>query len=142
MHQKRHFFQPQRQPDMELVGYLHRWSVLPRNRKKNQYLHYILSADEPVLHDHPWDFKSVILSGGYIEHTPEGEILRTAGDVFQKRAKDLHYISHVNPDTWTMVFTGPTVRDWGFLVEGDWISHTDYQGRQLKSIFRNGYSQS
>ena len=131
---------PHRLPDLELVGYLHRWCIVPRSKSKNQYLHQILSADEPILHDHPWDFKSMILTGSYIETTPEGEFTRRAGDMYEKKATDLHYIKSVEENTWTMVFTGPNVRDWGFQIEGEWVSHDQYEGRRLESIFRNGYS--
>jgi len=134
-------FQPDRLPDLELVGYLHRWCVVPRSRQKNQYLHKILSADDPVFHDHPWSFRSVILSGGYIEMTPQGRYQRNAGDVYDKRETDLHYIESVMPDTWSMVFTGPTVREWGFEIDGQWISHQHYSERPLQAIFRNGYEE-
>ncbi|MFT5804979.1 MAG: hypothetical protein ACI9R8_002029 [Candidatus Paceibacteria bacterium] len=133
-------FQPSRAPDMELVGYLHRWCIKPRGRDENQYLHHILAPDYPVLHDHPWTFKSIILHGGYTEMTPTGLVERQAGDVYEKKADDLHYISAVLPDTWTLIFTGPTTRDWGFLSDGQWISHSDFTERRIKLITRNGYS--
>ncbi|MCB1644624.1 MAG: hypothetical protein KDI36_04185 [Pseudomonadales bacterium] len=132
-------FHPERLPDLELVGYLHRWCVIPRSRGKNQYLHHILSGDEPVFHDHPWDFRSLILSGGYTEMTPEGPVERNPGDVYDKTATDLHYIATVKPDTWTMIFTGPTIRDWGFQIDGQWIAHEAYENRPLTAITRNGY---
>ncbi len=33
-------------------------------------IHKILKSDELCLHDHPWKFISLILKGGYWEHTP------------------------------------------------------------------------
>ena len=134
-------FQPSRAPDMELVGYLHRWCVTPRGRGENQYLHRILAPDYPVLHDHPWAFKSMILHGGYTEMPPAGLITRQAGDVYEKQAGDLHYIAAVLPDTWTLIFTGPTSRDWGFLSNGQWISHSTFTERRVEQITRNGYSE-
>ena len=133
-------FAPPRAPDLELVGYLHRWCVKPRSRGENQYLHHILAADYPVLHEHPWSFKAMMLSGGYTEMTPEGPVVRQAGDVYEKQATDLHYIATVKPDTWTMVFTGPTIRDWGFLDAGQWISHSDFTERRVEAITRNNYT--
>jgi hypothetical protein len=123
------------------VGYLHRWCVKPRSKGANQYLHNILAPDYPVLHDHPWAFKSMILHGGYTEMTTTGLIERQAGDVYEKKANDLHYISAVLPNTWSLIFTGPTTRDWGFLSEGQWISHSDFTERRVEQITRNGYSE-
>jgi hypothetical protein len=132
-------FEPPRLVDLELVGYLHRWCVKPRSKGENQYLHHILAPDYPVLHDHPWDFKSLILSGGYTEMTPNGPVQHSAGDVYSRRATDLHYITEVQANTWTMIFTGPTLRDWGFLHNDQWISHADFTERRVESITRNGY---
>ncbi|MGK0500823.1 MAG: hypothetical protein ACJAYG_002477 [Oceanicoccus sp.] len=130
---------PNRLADMELVGYLHRWCIKKRSKQGNQYLHHIVSADEPILHDHPWDFRSMILSGGYTELTPAGEFVRIAGDIYDKKATDLHYISHVEPNTWTIVFTGETIRNWGFLIKDKWVDHEDFPDRPIEAIFRNGY---
>jgi len=82
----------------------------------------------------------MILHGGYTEMTPTGLVERQAGDVYEKQADDLHYISAVLPDTWTLIFTGPSIRDWGFLSDGQWISHSDFTERRIKLITRNGYS--
>ncbi|MBV1879972.1 MAG: hypothetical protein KUG79_20190 [Pseudomonadales bacterium] len=132
---------PQRLPDLELVGYLQRWCVTERSRRGNQYLHHIMAADEPVMHDHPWDFKSTILAGGYTEMTPAGEVIYRQGDVVEKSATDLHYIAAVLPNTWSMILTGESVRDWGFLLDDEWVSHNDYQGARMDAIFRNGYGE-
>jgi hypothetical protein len=132
---------PNRLADMELVGYLRRWSMKKRSKLANQYLHNILSADEPILHDHPWNFRSMILTGGYIEVTPEAEFHRNAGDVYDKEATDLHYIRHVEPNTWTMIFTEKTIRNWGFMLDDKWVAHEDFPGRPLEAIFRNGYKE-
>jgi hypothetical protein len=126
---------------MELVGYLHRWCIKARSRGENQYLHHILAPDYPVLHDHPWAFKSMILHGGYTEKTTAGLVEHQAGDVFEKQATDLHYIAEVLPDTWTLIFTGSTTRDWGFLSNGQWISHSEFTERRVEQITRNGYSE-
>lgn len=50
--------------------YLRRWFLIPRNRVFNLYLHQFLRDDDDrALHDHPWWSASLILDGGYIEHT-------------------------------------------------------------------------
>ncbi|MGH3970512.1 MAG: hypothetical protein ACRDTV_20930, partial [Mycobacterium sp.] len=59
----------------EIIGdleapYLLRWYLLPRNRHLNIYLHHFHRSDDPdVLHDHPWDFVSILIAGRYIEIT-------------------------------------------------------------------------
>ena len=133
---------PVRLADMELVGYLERWCLRPRSDVGNLYLHHIIAGDEPVMHDHPWDFESQILLGGYTEMTATGVVERRVGDVFSKRATDLHYILSVLPNTWTRITTGRKSRDWGFVRDGRWVSHTAYGGRRMEAIFRNGYAES
>ena len=132
---------PQRLADMELVGYLERWCLQPRSSRGNHYLHHILTGDEPVMHDHPWDFESEILLGGYLEMTEVGLVQRNAGTVYCKAAADLHYIVSVLPDTWTRIRTGPKVRDWGFVHGGEWVSHIAYGGRRMQAVYRNGYAE-
>jgi hypothetical protein len=38
-------------------------------------LHKILQSDEDCLHDHPWNFLSIILDGGYWERTTAEQVL-------------------------------------------------------------------
>lgn len=132
---------PDRLPDLELVGYLHRWCLVPRNRECNIYLHHIIGPDEPVMHDHPWRFKSIILNGEYLEFTDNGAQIRTAGFSHTMEARDSHFIEHVAPDTWTLIITGPIEREWGFWIDNQWVHHRDYEGRgqRFEVIKRNGY---
>ena len=87
-----------RKPDF-VIGddYLRRWWVIPRNPGANVYLHEILhSDDDRALHDHPWANTTIVLSGGYIEHTPDGVFERKSGDVVTRPADALHRL--VVPD--------------------------------------------
>jgi len=55
-----------------LLDYMERyWIILPRNKKiPSIRLHHLLSSDsDRALHDHPWWYFSIILSGGYWEVT-------------------------------------------------------------------------
>lgn len=48
--------------------YLRRWFITPRSWKKRVFLHCILRPDEDRhLHDHPWNFATLVLKGGYDE---------------------------------------------------------------------------
>ena len=55
--------------------YLERYYLFLKNRKSfafNITLHRILKSDLDDLHDHPWPWVTVILKGGYWEHTRAG----------------------------------------------------------------------
>jgi hypothetical protein len=135
-----------RQPDF-VIGdptspYLRRWWVIPRNRFFNIYLHHICrSDDDRALHDHPWASCSIILKGGYWEHTPDGRFWRKPGSVRFRRATAAHrlelsqesvFVTHaaywtkqvervtIRTPAWTLFITGPRVREWGFLCPKGW----------------------
>jgi hypothetical protein len=93
-------------------------------------VHHIATADwDRDMHDHPWNFVSVVLAGGYTEDRPpcrhkpqwiDGDELRTASrrsapSVAFRRATDRHVISSVDPETWTLFIYGPILQWWGFL---------------------------
>src|SRR6185312_6999729 len=61
---------------------LQRWFVVPRNFFNNVYLHrFLRSDDDRALHDHPWDNRSWVLSGEYVEHLQDGSsVTRFQGD--------------------------------------------------------------
>lgn len=48
--------------------YMIRWYIF-NSRNFSVKLHNILKSDHDCVHDHPWDFISIILKGGYIEHS-------------------------------------------------------------------------
>ena len=115
-----------REPDL-LIGprddpYMRRWWVVPRNEMQNCYLHEILhSDDDRALHDHPFANTSVVIDGSYIEHTPEGQFTRTAGDVVTREPEALHRLELIGKRAVTLFFTGPVVRQWGFDCPQGWI---------------------
>lgn len=111
--------------------YLSRWWVLPPNRYFNAYVHrFHRSDDDRALHDHPWPWCSIILSGGYIEHTI------AAGGVHRRKwqapgtmrfgvPRAAHRIELVEsfPCLWearTLFIRGPKVREWGFHCPRGW----------------------
>lgn len=109
--------------------YLRRWWIVPRNPGCNVYLHeFSGSDDDRAMHDHPWDNTSYILSGRYIEHTPEGGFLREAGDIVQRRAVALHRIEVFadEPPVISLFITGPKVREWGFACPQGWVHWQDF----------------
>lgn len=130
-----------REPDF-VIGpkddpYLRRWWIIPRNRFFNIYLNQILrSDDDRALHDHPWWNLSLILKGGYYEHTPCGLCgsptchetrvkHRVAGDVVFRGPKAAHRLVLTKP-AWTLFITGPRIREWGFWCPKGWVKWTDF----------------
>lgn len=90
--------------------------------------HEILCSDRLELHDHPWDFLSVIMSGRYIERTPDGEQEWGAGSVLARRAEDLHRLTLPDGPVWTLVVTGATRRRWGFDTPAGWVPWREHLG--------------
>ena len=114
----------------------------------NTFIHRFMLSDDPVFHNHPWDwYLTIILKGGYWEHTPWGTTWRGPGSwKFQRgnvlvpypRTKqvnlqpgvneinfkcvtlhsDLHWVEVPKPgETWTLFTRGRTFGDWGFVPD-------------------------
>ena len=105
--------------------YLRRWYLIPKNRHVNIYLHHFArSDDDRALHDHPWSFASILISGAYLEIADTGLHLRRPGSAAVRRADHRHRIQLLpGPDgaergCWTLVVTGPHRRQWGFWCGG------------------------
>lgn len=104
------------------------------------YVHQLCRSDQDLdPHDHPWHFQSVILEGSYHEMSncypdfngPQYKQYYT-GDVIKHHAEDVHKITLVSTEVWTLVFASGRKRDWGYrLSNGAWIDHKSY--RQLKN---------
>lgn len=134
----------QRDPDF-IIGdpanpYLRRWWVVPRNEFQNVYLHEILrSDDDRALHDHPWDNRSLVIQGSYIEHTPSGIFFREPGSVIARRAEDSHRLEVVPGQTAvSLFFTGQKVRDWGFHCPKGWVNWRDFTGGENGELIGRG----
>lgn len=89
-------------------------------------LHHILrSDDDRALHDHPWDFVSIILWGAYYEVLPDERGPQFRRWMIRHKAEDLHRLVLHRP-AWTLVFTGPKRKSWGFLFDGRMIPWREY----------------
>jgi len=117
------------------ADYMHRYYLFLKDRKSfpvNVMLHKIVRSDDPFMHDHPWPFVTVVLKGGYWEHSfdKNGNEIKNwkgPGSVIKRSAKEYHWLELDNeqPAT-TLFFVGPQQRDWGFLNQGKWINHEDF----------------
>lgn len=119
-----------RSPDFRIgAGYMDRWFILPRNAQSNVYLHRLMRSDEDVMHDHPWDSQSLIIAGGFIEHTPEGSFKREPGDVVSRKATDIHWLElEQGYQSISLFFTGPKIRDWGFHCPKGFVTWQVFTG--------------
>lgn len=100
-------------------------------------LHGIMrSDDDRHLHDHPFDFVSLLLTGGYFETAPLDGLTSNADtlramrfwprfSVLRRRAEDLHALTLDRP-VWTLVYAGPKRREWGFETERGWVHNEHY----------------
>lgn len=110
---------------------LHGW--MPDNQvvvPSSVYLHHIHRADsDTAMHSHPWEWsQATALWGGYTEQRgillPDGSLQAESerqlfvGRSFYMGAENVHRISSVQPDTWTLFMVGPKRSSWGFYVEG------------------------
>ncbi len=115
-----------------------RWAWLPSVR-----IHHICRADsDRVLHDHPWNARTIILRGWYkevrlipehmlanlypatmIEHT------RYEGYTGRLLFGEYHRITEVSPGgVWTIFITWKKRGTWGFLVDGKKVPWRQYLG--------------
>lgn len=136
--------------------YLVRFYVFLKDRKKfpfNVTLHKVLKSDEPTLHDHPWNYATFIIKGGYNEFVPvyskEGKVVgaqavwRGPGHFRVRGSDDLHWLE-LKKDAdgneipcWSLFFMGKKAKEWGFMrfvkTQGyRWIHNKDYLAQGAK----------
>lgn len=126
-----------RTPYDPIVDYMDRWWFMPELFGERARLHRIRRSDhDRHLHDHPWHFVSVILEGGYTEELEvasdpiacaERRRFRP-GDVLFRHAEHRHRLElEDGADCWTLVFTGPNARDWGFWTPEGFVPWRQYE---------------
>ena len=84
-------------------------------------IHQFTAPDLGDPHDHPWEFRSTVLRGGYIEeaYRPDGSVetlVRLPGDRFEIAPNHVHRIVRLMDDVcWTCIeVLGPKVQEPGF----------------------------
>lgn len=120
--------------------YLERYYIFLKDRTRfpfNVFIHKFLKSDPDDVHDHPWPYFTLILSGGYWEWIPQfnskGQKItemakwRGAGHFRICKAISYHRIElDPNITAWTLFIPGPQKREWGFLVKNKWIHNEQY----------------
>jgi hypothetical protein len=125
--------------------YLERYYIFLKDRTSfpfNVFLHRFLKGDPDDVHDHPWNYATFILKGGYWEWIPqfnsEGQKTceigkwRGAGHFRICRANSFHRIE-LDPgvETWTLFMPMQKKREWGFLTRKGWVQHKEYLNSRL-----------
>lgn len=75
-------------------------------------------------HNHPWSFRSLILSGGYTEQRADGrELIHRPGDINDVGAFVFHCVTAVLPQTVTLMFCGDYAKggEWGHIGDGGYV---------------------
>lgn len=107
-------------PYFHLPGYMERYWFMPELFGHSVRLHHILrSDDDRALHDHPWDFSTILLRGQYIEHRDDGYSHYGPGTQLWRAAGARHSLELPEGQTvWTLFMMGPRVQKWGFFPDG------------------------
>ena len=144
-------------PSNEEPTYMERyWLFNPYDRITNKpkywwcpwsvRIHHIKRADlERHQHDHPWNARTIILKGWYVERreNPEFESMlpespsnpefhyhsRVVGSTAKLGFGEYHSITKASPGgVWTLFISGPWRGVWGFLVNGTKVPWKQYLG--------------
>lgn len=143
-----------RTPYTHLPGYMNRYWLFNAYEKKDGQevspvrwlpsvrVHHILRRDnDRHKHDHPWDARTIILKGYYVEDkitdygvTADGQFyertlrsVRLPGDTAPILFGDYHSVAEVSEGgVWTLFITFGYQGTWGFLVDGVKVPWRDY----------------
>jgi hypothetical protein len=110
------------------------WLTVPKRNNQGRYkscnsviLHHFVQPDpDRHLHNHPQEFTSQILKGGYVEEVEEGFNTYVKGDVNHIGQDHYHKVTSVQGDTWSLVNTGHKLQGWGFKVDGVHVPYQEY----------------
>lgn len=106
--------------------YLTRYTLLSR-KSFHICLHVFHRSDAEDLHDHPWDFVSLILLRGYIEQTPSGRKRVWPGMLLFRKATHQHRVELVRGEkAITLVVMGKRIREWGFFTKAGFVKWKRY----------------
>jgi len=129
--------------------YMHRYYLLFKEKQNafdsvrpypNIFIHKILLSDEDRdVHDHPWNYITIILKGGYWEWQPvivdgnqigEYRVWRGPCSIIWRRASSFHRLEMPEP-TWTLFLHGWRKKEWGFLTNKGFVESSEYIRNKL-----------
>lgn len=138
---------------------MYRWTLLGSSGTRHRLLlHWFPPhSDDRDVHDHPCDFATLVLQGGYDDLVPvPAERLKSHAEVFPgavpqswvrteagdwlkvgdrmrrgsirwRRAEHTHRTSVGSGGCWSLVWMRPARRRWGFLRNGAWLEWFRYE---------------
>ena len=129
-------------PYFHLDGYMERWwlfnpmegesgkKTCPHPGLPQIRIHHILRPDlDRFLHNHPFNARSIILGGWYLEQREDGMHTRSLGDTFEIGADTFHSIEMVSEGgVWTMFITDEWQHVWGFKTDNGFVPWRDFLG--------------
>lgn len=94
-------------------------------------LHHWVKGDPPnYQHAHPWNFLTIVLSGGYDDIGDGRPIDHVRAPAIRYRSLTWrHAVINVLPRTWTIVLTGRIVRPWRFWIDNREVGELEWNGR-------------
>jgi hypothetical protein len=121
--------------------YMRRWWIIPRFRNYPCIrLHHIMLPDSGRdLHSHPFNFRTIILSGWYVQEVPgqnwplnfkSTRIIKCErGSTHACGYGQFHRITHVAPKgAWALfIMWGGKRDDWGFMTKRGIVNYKDYK---------------
>ena len=121
---------------IDMKPYLERYYLFLKDRGTfpfNIFLHKFIKSDPDDLHDHPWNYRTLILLGGYWEYTEKGKFWRGPLSYRFSPAESFHRIELDNniPYCWTLFMPGTRVREWGFKTKDGWIQNENYYNQKI-----------
>lgn len=109
---------------------LRRWKVAA-GQWFSVRLHHWTEGDPPAYqHSHPWNFLTVVLSGGYDdigEDRPDDHVRAPA--VRYRPLTWRHSVINVRPRTWTVVVTGRALSVWRFWINSNEVDEAAWNQR-------------
>jgi hypothetical protein len=120
-------------PNPDGSPYINRFRIL-MTPWFSMYLHHIYTADlDRDLHDHPFNFTSTILRGGYIESVANNaDPKRTAikgwptWSAHKMPLTKCHRIELVQKNTVSLILVGRRRGSWGFYTDQGYVEHDQY----------------
>ena len=119
-----------------------RWEFLKIGPRERPWFKAMIHCFPPNVtdadpHDHPRDFITLILTGGYFNTEWEnygGKVVPTIewlgrGELRFRRATHMHITETDERGAWTLVVMGPERRAWGFLRADVWWKWKEYVER-------------
>lgn len=94
-------------------------------------VHHIMRPDsDRHLHDHPWNARTIVLRGWYIEELPGNEFrAKLTGDTGRLLFGQYHRIDSLSANgVWTLFITWRKRGTWGFDVDGVKVPWREYLG--------------